>query len=81
MENLYFGRTQMPLWQFWLVTLLGMLPLTTLYIMTGTQLARIESYEGLISWQVVVGFVAASLVPICLYFFMKKWIKQPAEQA
>lgn len=66
-ENLYFGRTRMPLWQFWLVTLVGMLPLTTLYVMTGAELAKVETYHGLISWQVVAGFVTASLVPLVLY--------------
>ncbi len=72
LENLYFGRTQMPLWQFWLVTWLGLLPLTTLYIMTGAELARLETYQGLISWEVVAWFVAASLGPLGMYFFVKK---------
>lgn len=71
-ENLYFGRTRMPLWQFWLVTLLGMLPLTTIYVMTGAQLAQLETYHGLISWKVVAGFVTASLVPLLLYGMMRK---------
>lgn len=70
-ENLYFGRTRMPVWQFWLVTLLGMLPLTTLYVMTGTQLAEFETYHGIISWQVVAGFVAASLVPLILWRLLR----------
>lgn len=77
LENLYFGRTQMPLWQFWLVTLIGMLPLTTLYIMTGAELARFETYEGLISWDVVAWFVAASLGPLVLYLSIKKRIDLP----
>ncbi len=80
LENLYFGRTRMPLWQFWFVTFIGMLPLTTLYIMTGAQLARIESYEGLISWQVAAGFVAVSLVPLVLYFFIKKQLNMQVGQ-
>ncbi|HQR07533.1 MAG TPA: VTT domain-containing protein [Gemmatales bacterium] len=72
LENLYFGRTQMPLWQFWLVTLIGMLPLTTLYIMTGAELAKLETYQGLISWEVVAWLVAASLGPLVLYLFVTK---------
>jgi len=64
LENLFFGRTQIPLWQFWLVTILGMLHLTTLYVMTGTELAKVETYQGLISWKIIACFVAISLVPI-----------------
>jgi uncharacterized membrane protein YdjX (TVP38/TMEM64 family) len=64
LENLYFGRTRMPLWQFWLVTLLGMLPITILYVMTGAELAQVESYEGLISWKIVACLVGLSLVPL-----------------
>jgi uncharacterized membrane protein YdjX (TVP38/TMEM64 family) len=78
LENLYFGRTQMPLWQFWLVTLLGLLPLTILYIMTGAQLAKVDSVQGLISWQVVTVFVAVSLIPIGLYGFIENRLKRQA---
>lgn len=72
LENLYFGRTQMPLWQFWLVTLVGMLPLTTLYVTTGAELARVESYHGLINWRVVSCFVAMSLVPLVAYVVQRR---------
>lgn len=72
LENLYFGRTQMPLWQFWVVTCVGMLPLTTLYIMTGAELARVDTYQGLISWQVVAGFVTVSLVPVVIYYWITR---------
>lgn len=73
LENLYFGRTQIPLWQFWIVTIVGMLHVTTLYVMTGAQLAKVDSFQGLISWQIIACFVAISLVPIvALWFFPKK---------
>ncbi len=78
LENLYFGRTRMPLVHFWLVTLVGMLPLTTLYVMTGMQLARVETYEGLVSWQEVVALVAASLGPLVVYLFTKSRVEQPS---
>jgi len=77
LENLYFGRTRMPLLQFWLVTLVGMLPLTTLYVMTGKELARVETCEGLVSWQEVVALVAASLGPLVVYLFKKSSVEQP----
>ncbi|MFT3881934.1 MAG: VTT domain-containing protein [Gemmatales bacterium] len=77
LENLYFGRTQMPLWQFWLVTWLGLLPLTTVYVMTGAELAKVETYQGLISWEVVAWFVAASLGPLVVYLFVKNRMDQP----
>ena len=76
LENLYFGRTKMPLWQFWVVTFLGMLPLTTLYVMTGREMAKVEAYEGLIPWQEVATLVAASLGPLLIYLFMKKRAEQ-----
>lgn len=67
MENLYFGRTLIPLWQFWLITCLGMLPLTMLYVMTGAELARVENYRDLVSWRVVACLVAISLLPLITY--------------
>lgn len=69
LENLYFGRTRMPLWQFWLVTLLGMLPLTTLYVMTGAELAKVETYHDLIHWRIVACLVALSLVPLAAWWW------------
>ena len=50
-----------------------MLHVTTLYVMTGAQLAKVDSFQGLISWQIIACFVAISLVPIvALWFFPKK---------
>ena len=72
LENLYFGRTRMPLWQFWLVTLVGMLPLTTLYVMTGTELAKVETYHHLINWRIVACFVAMSLVPLVAWWWGRR---------
>lgn len=76
-ENLYFGRTRMPLWQFWLVTMVGMWPLTTLYVMTGATLAQVETAQGLISWPVVWCLVAMSLVPLVIYWVWC-WFKKPS---
>jgi uncharacterized membrane protein YdjX (TVP38/TMEM64 family) len=69
LENLYFGRTRMPLWQFWLVTLIGMLPLTILYVITGTELAKVETYHDLVSWRIVASLVAMSLVPLVAWWW------------
>jgi len=70
--NLLYGRTDMPLWQFWLVTLIGMLPLTTLYIFTGNAMAKVE-YSGLpLSMGQITLFVALSLFTMVLYWSCKR---------
>lgn len=75
--NLFFGLTRMPLWQFWVVSQLGMLPITVLYIWAGSELARVETLSGLVSPRLILVLAAVSLIPIVLRWLTARWL--PAE--
>jgi uncharacterized membrane protein YdjX (TVP38/TMEM64 family) len=66
LENLFFGLTRMPLWQFWVVSLIGFVPLTSLYVWAGSELARVETLQGLVSPRLILVLVTVSLLPLLL---------------
>jgi uncharacterized membrane protein YdjX (TVP38/TMEM64 family) len=49
---------------FWWVSQLGMLPATFLYVNAGTELARLESWRGILSPSLIVSFVALGMFPL-----------------
>ena len=62
--NLFFGLTRMPVSRFWLVSQIGMLPATIIYVNAGAQLARIDSLRDVLRWEVAASLIALSLFPI-----------------
>jgi uncharacterized membrane protein YdjX (TVP38/TMEM64 family) len=47
-------------------SLLGLLPLTALYVNAGTQLARIQSPADVLSWPVAISFTLLGLFPLLM---------------
>ncbi|HYR34646.1 MAG TPA: FAD-dependent oxidoreductase [Burkholderiales bacterium] len=62
--NLAMGLTPMRTWTFYWVSQLGMLAGTIVYVNAGTQLARIESPRGIVSWQLLGALVLLGLFPL-----------------
>ncbi len=62
--NLVMGLTPMPALQFFLVSQVGMLAGTLVYVNAGTQLAAIESASGILSPGLVASFVLLGLFPL-----------------
>ena len=67
--NLVMGLTPMRTLMFALVSQLGMLPGTIVYVNAGTQLARIESLQGILSPTLIGSFVLLGVFPL-----IAKWI-------
>ncbi len=67
--NLAMGLTPMRAWTFFWVSQLGMLAGTLVYVNAGTQLARIESPRGILSWQLVGAFLLLGFFPL-----IAKWV-------
>ena len=67
--NLVMGLTPMRVLAFALVSQLGMLPGTIVFVNAGTQLARIESLQGILSPSLIVSFVLLGVFPL-----IAKWI-------
>jgi len=62
--NLAMGLTPIRPWTFYWVSQLAMFPATVLYVNAGTQLARLESARGILSWQLVGAFVLLGIFPL-----------------
>jgi pyruvate/2-oxoglutarate dehydrogenase complex dihydrolipoamide dehydrogenase (E3) component/uncharacterized membrane protein YdjX (TVP38/TMEM64 family) len=62
--NLAMGLTPMRAAAFYWVSQLGMLPGTLVYVNAGTQLGRIESPQGILSWQLIGAFVLLGIFPL-----------------
>ncbi len=61
--NLVMGLTKIPTSIFYIVSQIGMLPATFIYINAGTQLARIESPKGIVSPEVLFSFALLGIFP------------------
>jgi pyruvate/2-oxoglutarate dehydrogenase complex dihydrolipoamide dehydrogenase (E3) component/uncharacterized membrane protein YdjX (TVP38/TMEM64 family) len=62
--NLAMGLTPIGIWTFYWVSQLGMFPATVLYVNAGTQLARLDSVQGILSWQLIGAFVLLGIFPL-----------------
>jgi len=62
--NAAMGITRMPLFKFYWVSQLGMLPLTLLYVNAGRELSRIDSPAGILSPGLMITLVLAGVFPI-----------------
>jgi len=62
--NLLFGLTKMRAWTFYWASQLGMLAGTIVYVLAGTQLAKIDSLEGILSPGLIGAFVLLGLMPL-----------------
>ena len=67
--NLVMGLTPMRTLTFALVSQLGMLPGTVVYVNAGTQLARIDSLQGILSPALIGSFVLLGVFPL-----VAKWM-------
>lgn len=70
--NLLMGLTPISVLRFYLVSQLGMLPGTAVYLNAGTQLAQIDSLSGIVSPAVLASFVLLGLFPIVVKWIMVK---------
>lgn len=62
--NLVMGLTPIRTVMFYIVSQVGMLPGTFVYINAGTQLAKIESLKGILSFEILLSFVLLGIFPL-----------------
>lgn len=62
--NLAMGLTKLPAGTFYWVSQLGMLPGTAVYVNAGTQLAQIESLQGILSPGIIGSFALLGIFPL-----------------
>lgn len=76
--NLLMGLTPIATARFYLVSQLGMLPGTAVYLNAGTQLAQIDSLSGIVSPTVLASFALLGLFPVIAKWIMAKLKSQPS---
>ncbi len=62
--NLVMGLTPIRTVMFYIVSQVGMLPGTFVYVNAGTQLAKIESLKGILSVEIVLSFALLGIFPL-----------------
>ncbi len=62
--NLLMGLTKLPLFRFYWVSQLGMLPGTIVYVNAGRELGKLESLQGILSPSLIGAFVVLGLFPV-----------------
>ena len=62
--NIVMALTPIKVWQFYWISQVGMLAGTIVYVNAGTQLAQLESMEGILSPTLILSFVALGLLPL-----------------
>lgn len=76
--NLLMGLTPLATVRFYLVSQLGMLPGTAVYLNAGTQLAQIDSLSGIVSPTVLASFALLGLFPVIAKWIMAKFRTEPS---
>lgn len=64
--NLAMGLTRMPLFTYYWVSQLGMLPATVVYVNAGSELGKIDSLSGVLSPGLLVSFAVLGIFPLAV---------------
>lgn len=70
--NLVMGVTRMPLFTYYWVSQVGMLPGTAVYVNAGKELARIDTLSGILSPTLLASFALLGLFPLVIKKVMAK---------
>lgn len=62
--NVLMGLTPIPVRTFYWVSQVGMLPVTTVFVLAGTELARIERLQDILSPTLLISLVLIGLFPL-----------------
>ena len=62
--NLLMGLTKMKTWRYFVISQLGMLPGTFVYVNAGTQLGQLDSLAGIASPGIIISFALLGIFPL-----------------
>jgi uncharacterized membrane protein YdjX (TVP38/TMEM64 family) len=71
--NAALGLTRMRVCTFWLVSQIGMLPVTAVYVNAGTQLSHVDSPRDILSPARLVSLALVGLVPLLLRLLVQRF--------
>ncbi len=70
--NLLMGLTRISVFQFFLISQIGMLPGTIVYVNAGTQIASLNSPKEIVSPSLLFSFLALGLLPLFAKFIVSR---------
>ena len=73
--NLVFGLTKMKAMTFYLVSQIGMLIGTVVFVNAGVQLSKINRFEDILSLELIISFILIGLVPLIIRKVIEKYKK------
>ena len=73
--NLVFGLTKMKAMTFYLVSQIGMLIGTVVFVNAGVQLSKINRFEDILSLELIISFILIGLVPLIIRKVIEKFKK------
>lgn len=74
--NLVMGLTPMKPIAFFIISLLGILPITFVYVNAGSQLTTLESFSDIVSWPLLISFASIGAFPLFAQWFHQKFLKR-----
>lgn len=74
--NLVMGLTPMSPIAFFIVSLLGILPITFIYVNAGSQLTTLQSYSDILSWPLMLSLAAIGAFPLWAQWFYEKFLQR-----
>lgn len=71
--NMVMGLTPISTWTYFWVSQIGMLPGTAVYVNAGTQLAQLDSLQGIMSPNILISFILLGIFPLASKRILKHW--------
>jgi uncharacterized membrane protein YdjX (TVP38/TMEM64 family) len=79
--NLVMGLTRMPLFSYYWVSQVGMLPATIIYVNAGKELAKIDSLSGILSPGLLLSFALLGLFPLLVKRLLRFYRKSTSSRS
>jgi|TARA_B100001059_G_scaffold232768_1_gene271316 uncharacterized membrane protein YdjX (TVP38/TMEM64 family) len=73
--NLIFGLTKMKAITFYIISQIGMLIGTVVFVNAGVQLAKINNIDDILSFEIIISFMLIGLVPFIIKKIIEKYKK------
>ena len=74
--NLVMGATRLPVWTFWWVSQLGMLPATCVLVYAGSRVPTLRelstAQDALMRWDLLLSLTAVGLLPLALKYLVQR---------
>lgn len=71
--NMVMGLTRIKVPAYYIVSQIGMLPATVVYVNAGTQIARVDSLAGILSPALLGSFVLLGVFPLLMKLLLNRW--------